>query len=193
MLVRWWGNSLTFTWNFVIGNIFIQRIDVISTKLCRCYKSQIKWIGGGFIGQFKAQQESLWDAYCNYAETIAYIFWWRPQFHNDGDVGDVKSNPVAKDAHAWRPAWKILVSIERIFPSSTTTPPGQSLRGITKQRTDNVSRFNFKPFYKCRMGLVQTFTSENSLLLFHSFKRISKHWAIIPWLFIQFESQISQI
>ena len=34
------------------GSIFIQRIDVISTKLCRCYKSQIKWIGGGFIGHF---------------------------------------------------------------------------------------------------------------------------------------------
>ena len=136
MLVRWWGNSLTFTWNFVIGNIFIQRIDVISTKLCRCYKSQIKWIGGGFIGQFKAQQESLWDAYCNYAETIAYIFWWRPQFHNDGDVGDVKSNPVAKDAHAWRPAWKILVSIERIFPPSTTNPLArQSFRHVTKQKT----------------------------------------------------------
>ena len=76
--------------------------------------------------------------------------------------------------HAWSAAgWKILVSIGRIFPPSSTSPPRQSFRHVTEQKTEISTASISNLFITC--GMPQTFTHSEDITekcIPVSFKRI---------------------
>ena len=145
-----------------MSSIFIQPIDEILTKLCWCYKCQIKWCHGVSSCDSNPSR-NLWGYHCS-SGGIGRSLLRKTQFPTmmvrTQIVIAFSEQRVAKHSYAWAlicqskelqstcmPGRReILVSMELIFRPSTT-PPRQSFRHVTKYKTDNMRQLNSKAFF----------------------------------------------
>ena len=141
-----------------MSSIFIQPIDEILTKLCWCYKCQIKWCHGVSSCDSNPSR-NLWGYHCSSGgigrsllrKTQFPTMMMRTQivialFRAKSCKALVCLSTHMPEQRVAKPGRReILVSMELIFRPSTT-PPRQSFRHVTKYKTDNMRQLNSKAF-----------------------------------------------